>query len=121
MDLRTAEALSPQEYHARRTAERREECEARRLSVLRAARDAIRRLGPDHPAIRTVHIFGSVLVPGRFRADSDLDVAVACDTIEAETPFARALEDALHVPVDLRPLCGAVEEAVRESGERVYG
>lgn len=116
-----AETLSSQEFHARRAADLREKREQRRLSVLQAARDAIRRLGPDHPAIRTVHIFGSVLVPGRFRDDSDLNVAVNCDTIEAETPFARALEDALHVPVDLRPLRGAVAEAVRDGGERVYG
>ena len=34
------------------------------------------------------YLFGSLLRPGRFHAASDVDVAVECDDLEAETPFA---------------------------------
>lgn len=112
--------LTPREYHARRDAEQLAAREARRERVLGAAREAIRRHAPEHPGVRRVYLFGSVLRPGRFHARSDVDVAVDCD-LEAETPFARALENELRVAVDLRPLTGRVAEAVDEEGEKVYG
>jgi predicted nucleotidyltransferase len=121
MDLLTAKTLSPREYHARRAAERRAVREALREQKLREARESIRRLAPQWPAVRGVYLFGSVLCPGRFRAASDIDVALECDDLEAETPFARALERELGMPVDLRPLRGAVADAVRDSGEKIYG
>jgi len=121
MDLRTAKTLSPREYHARRAAERRAAREALRQRKLRQTCESIRRLAPDYPAVRAVYLFGSVLCPGRFRAASDIDIALECDDLEAETPFTRALERALGMPVDLRPLRGAVADAVRDGGEKVYG
>ena len=121
MDLRTAKTLSPREYHARRNAARRERRETARRRKLAEAREAIRRIAPRHPAVRSVFLFGSLLHPGRFHANSDVDVAIECDDLAAETPFARALEHELHVAIDLRPLSGAVAETVREEGEKVYG
>lgn len=121
MDLATIKTLSPREYHARRDAERHAAREALRAGKLRQARESIRRIAPLHPAVRRVYLFGSVLRPGRFREDSDIDVAIECDELEAETPFARALERELGMGVDLRPFEGAVAEAVRDSGEMVYG
>jgi predicted nucleotidyltransferase len=112
-------ALSPQEYHAQREQARREEREALRREVLGQARTAIRGLVPRFPAIRAVYLFGSVLAPGRFLPDSDVDVAIDCDDLETETPFWRALEESLHRNVDLRPRTGAVAQAVEDSGERV--
>ena len=120
MDLRTVKTLSPQEYHARRAASRLQEREALRESTLREARESIRRLAPEHPAVRRVYLFGSLLLPGRFRTNSDIDVAIECDDLAAETPFARALERELGTPIDLRPFEGAVGEAVGSSGEKVY-
>ena len=121
MNLRTAKTLSPREYHARRAAARRASREELRERRLREAREAIRRLAPRYPAVRRVYLFGSVLHPGRFHADSDIDVALECDDLETETPFARALERELATAIDLRPFTGAIAEAVRESGEKVYG
>jgi predicted nucleotidyltransferase len=120
MDLATAQRLSPREYHARRDAARRAEREALRERQLTAAREAIRTIAPRHPAIRAVYLFGSVLRPGWFTDDSDLDVAIEVDDLDSEGPFARALEAELGRFVDLRPLAGAVREAVRTEGERVY-
>lgn len=114
-------ALEPyREYHARRERKLREEREALRLRVLEQARGAIRRIAPEFPAIRTVHLFGSLLAPGRFHRESDVDVAVECDDLEIEAPFARLLEAALERDVDLRPRTGAVARAVETSGELCY-
>ncbi len=121
MDLRTAKNLSPREYHARRAASRREKRETLRQCKLEQAREVIRRLAPRFPAVRRVYLFGSLLRPGRFHAASDIAVALECHALEVKTPFARAPERAPATPIDLRPLAGAVAEAVRDGGERVYG
>ena len=120
MDLQTASTLTPREYHARRRAEQRARREAFQERKLTQAREAIRRLAPEYPGLRTVHLFGSVLESKRFRENSDIDVAVESDDLEAETPFARALEEALGMPVDLRPINGALGRTVHNTGERVY-
>jgi len=118
----TADAtdLSPREYHARRERARWEEREAARREVGERARAAIRGIAPRFPAIRAVYLFGSILQPGRFLPDSDVDVAVDCDDLAAETPFWRALEERLFRNVDLRPRAGAVAEAVATYGELCY-
>ena len=121
MDLRTVKSLTPREYHARRDAARWTEREALRRAKLEQAREAIRRLAPEFPAVHRVFLFGSLLRPGRFHAGSDIDVAIECDDLECETPFARALQRELGTLIDLRPLRGAVSEAVRDGGEKVYG
>lgn len=114
-------ALRPfREYHARRDRELRQEREALRLEVLESAREAVRRSAPLFPAIRAVYLFGSLLQPGRFRPNSDVDVAIDCDDIEMETPFWRMLEEELRRDVDLRPRIGAIARAVEEEGERCY-
>jgi len=116
----TSSTLSPPDYHARREQASRDEREALRLETLTQARAAIRRRAPAFPPLRAVYLFGSVVQPGRFHAASDIDVAVECEDIEVETPFARALESDLHRAVDLRPLEGPIARAVEQEGERVY-
>ena len=108
------------EYHARRDRELREEREALRLGVLERARDAVSRSAPRFPAIQAVYLFGSLLQPGQFRPDSDVDLAIDCDDVEVETPFWRMLEDVLERDVDLRPRIGAVARAVEQGGELCY-
>ncbi len=108
------------EYHARRESELRQEREALRLEVLERARAAVRQSAPLFPAIRAVYLFGSLLQPGHFQPNSDVDVAVDSDDIEVETPFWRRLEEALQRDVDLRPRIGAVARAVEQGGELCY-
>jgi predicted nucleotidyltransferase len=108
------------EYHARRERERWESREKLRLRVLEEAREAIRQSASRFKSIRAVHLFGSVLQPGRFHSGSDVDVAIDCDMIETETPFRRSLEEALARDVDLRPRVGAVARAVEICGELCY-
>ncbi len=108
------------DFHARREQARREAREILRLDVLKRAREAILRHAPEFPAIRAVYLFGSTLQPGQFHEASDVDVALDCEDIRAETPFWRALEDDLQRNVDLRPREGAVARAVEAYGERAY-
>ena len=112
--------LTSREYHARREQALRQEREGLREKVLAEAREAIRRLAPQFPAVRAVYLFGSVLAPGHFLEDSDVDVAVDCDDLTVETPFWRSLEEALERNVDLRPRIGAVARAVEDFGETCY-
>lgn len=112
--------MSSREYHARREQERWEERETLRRETLRRAHEAIQRRAPQYPAVRAVHLFGSILQPGRFHELSDVDVAVDCDDLETETPFWRSLEEELERNVDLRLRVGPIARAVEESGELCY-
>ncbi len=120
MRMEEAARLAYREYHARRDRERLQEMERLRLLVLEQAKDAIREIAPGFPAVHAVYLFGSVLHPGRFRPDSDVDVAVDCDDTEVETPFWRTLEERLERNVDLRPRLGAIARAVETGGELCY-
>lgn len=54
----------------------RAEREARRLAALEAARQAVLDCVPGYPSVRRAYLFGSVVRPGAFRQDSDVDIAV---------------------------------------------
>jgi predicted nucleotidyltransferase len=112
--------LSSRDYHARMDRERQAEREALRLEILERARMVIRQRAPELPAIRAAYLFGSLLQPGRFHPESDVDVAIDCDDVESETPFWRALERELERNVDLRPREGPIAQAVEDYGELVY-
>ncbi len=107
-------ALRPyREYHVRRDIElrqERQEKEALRLEVLERARDVVRRSAPRFPAIQAVYLFGSLLQPGWFLPDTDVEVAIDCEEIEVETPFWQLLEDALERNVLLVPKIWVVEK-----------
>lgn len=107
-------ALRPyREYHARRDIElrqERQEKEALRLEVLERAREAVCRSAPRFPAIQAVYLFGSLLQPGWFLPDTDVEVAIDCEEIEVETPFWQMLEDALERNVLLVPKIWVVEK-----------
>ena len=112
--------LEPVEYHRRRAAARWQERERRRLHWLARTRRAVQRLAPAEPAVQRVVLFGSLVRPGDFRPHSDLDMALDCADLEAESRLWRALEEELRRDVDLRPIAGAVAFAVETEGEVVY-
>lgn len=121
---RTAEGFRT--YHRRRAKERHEAREALRQKVLAEAKEAVSSLAPEFPALREIHLFGSILQPGRFTEKSDVDLAVdtdrgAEDPFEQESRFWRAMEEALRRNVDLRPLeHHGIRRIVDRDGERVY-
>ncbi len=118
MDPANLEAA--RQYHKERDARRRAEREAERTRWLERTRRVVKRLAGEYPAVRRVYLFGSLVQPGRFSGQSDIDIAVECDSLEEEGRFWRALERELLRPVDLRPLAGPLAEVVIEQGENVY-
>jgi len=107
-------------YHRERDQKLKAEREAERQKWLEKTRSAIQQIAPHHPFIQTVYLYGSLMQPGRFGTHSDLDLAVECDAIEAETPFWQDLEQALRRDVDLRPLVHPITFAVEFYGELAY-
>jgi predicted nucleotidyltransferase len=109
------------QYYHERDARRRASREAERQRWLQRVRDVVPRLALHYPGVRRLYLFGSLVQSGRFRADSDIDLAVECDTPETESALWRALERELERDVDLRPLTGAIVDAVADGGELLYG
>lgn len=68
------------EEYLRREQERRRRREELREQVLGQVRATVARLAPQEPAVRAVYLFGSLLQPGRFRPDSDVNLrrSLAC-------------------------------------------
>lgn len=107
-------------YYHEREARRRAQREVERQRWLQRVREAVSHLVLHYPGVRRVYLFGSLAQPGRFRPDSDIDVAVECDSLETENAFWRALEQKLGRDVDVRPLTGVITEAMKGRGEQIY-
>ena len=107
-------------YYYERETRRRAQREAGRHLWLQRVREAVLRLTPHYTGVQRIYLFGSLVQPGRFRPDSDIDVAVECDTVETESAFWQALEQNLKRNVDVRPLVGVIAELVITNGELVY-
>ena len=117
----SADFEAARRYYHGRAARQRVRREAERRQWLQRVRKAILRLVTQYPGVRRVYLFGSLVQPGWFGFNSDIDVAVECDTLETESAFWRALERELERDVDVRSLTGAVAETVTNRGEQVYG
>lgn len=94
-------------YQQRRAAQLAER-EAHRLRVLAIVLANWSTIMADVPSLKRAYLFGSLIKEGRFRPDSDIDIAVDELAPEHYTPLWDALEDSLdendwHM-VDLRPL-----------------
>ncbi|MFN8487642.1 MAG: nucleotidyltransferase domain-containing protein [Caldilineaceae bacterium] len=108
------------QYHQARETKLRTRCEEERLVWLARGQQAINHFAPTHVALQRVYLFGSVMQPGRFRPDSDIDVAVECTNLETESLFWSELERELQRDVDVRLYVGAIIDAVRWHGKLVY-
>lgn len=108
-------------YYCARETKRRQERETERLRWLQRAREAIMQIAPRYADIRRVFLFGSVTQANCFRPDSDIDVAVECDSPASESAFWRELTRCLQREVDVRPLVEPLTMVVLREGEQVYG
>lgn len=117
----TLDIKAARQYYHERETQRYAQREAERQRWLQRVRETVSHLARRYPEVRRVYLFGSLVQPGRFGFDSDIDVAVECDTLEIESVFWRALERELERDVDVRSLTGAVAEIVTDKGEQVYG
>lgn len=101
-----------------------EQREAGRKKALQAIHAIVPTIVAKYPAITTAYIFGSVLRPGAFRADSDIDIAIEGGSAEDYFALWHELEDAL--PdwfIDLRDLPPDTHfsQRVLKTGEKIYG
>ncbi len=101
-----------------------EEREAGRKKALEEIKAVAPTIAAKYPAIKTVYLFGSILRPGAFRADSDVDLAVEGGSAEDYFALWRELQEA--IPgwlIDLRDLPSGTlfTHRVHETGEKIYG
>lgn len=115
-----ARLIAARRYHTERERSRRRRREELRLRRLERVKEAVERLAPAYPAIGAVFVFGSLVRPDRYQETSDIDLAVDCADLEAESRFWRALEEELGLSIDLRPRSGPIARAVESTGERLY-
>ena len=95
----------------RKARSRREELRVRVLSDLQSALDA------SPVPLEHALMFGSVIVPGRFRLDSDVDVAVECIEPREYLALKSYLEGRLVREVDLVELDRChFAESIRRNG-----
>ncbi len=101
-----------------------EQHEALRQNALQAVHSVAPSVIAKYQTVTAAYLFGSILRPGAFQADSDIDIAL--EGVSAEDYFAlwRELEEALpDWLIDLRdlPLDQHFAKRVRNTGEKIYG
>ncbi|HRV95950.1 MAG TPA: nucleotidyltransferase domain-containing protein [Anaerolineae bacterium] len=107
-----------------RQQKRFEQQETIRIAVLDKVRKAIPAIVARYADVEAVYLFGSILRPGAFTYDSDIDVAV--EKISAEEYFRlwQDLETALpDWAIDLRDLPPDTNftRQIYRTGEKIYG
>lgn len=101
-----------------------EQRESRREVALRTVRDVVPAIVAQYPEVKAAYMFGSILRPNAFRADSDIDIAIEGGSAETYFALWRELEAALSEwVIDLRELPTGTRftQRVRETGEKIYG
>ena len=101
----------------------RAERERLRQKALVEIRQAVHAVVGRYPVLRRVYLFGSVIRPGAFRLDSDIDVAV--EGLDMGTCFDLWADMERAMPgwtLDVRALAGAdgFSERVRQRGMLLY-
>ncbi len=107
-------------YHRQRTERLHRERVAYQQLWLVKVKKAVAEVVADFPTIHKVYLFGSLLRPQRFNEGSDIDLAVVCADIRAETPFWRRLEQRLQRSVDVRPMVDTLVDVVLSEGMLLY-
>ena len=97
--------------------------EALRQRAKGAALEAILRIISRYPQVKQVYLFGSVVQPGQFHEESDIDIAVAGTDAAAYFDLWRALEEGCPGwMIDLREINAPshFSDVVRQTGELIY-
>ncbi len=99
---------------------RRQERERLRLERLQEVETLLKRYFSDFPTTK-VYLFGSVLMPGRFTSDSDIDIAVENHPADRLDLYS-ALSSLLPYPVDVVVMeqCHFAS-AIRQNGRLLTG
>lgn len=127
--MQTLSSLSPKAIATyRRTFQQRAQArfqarEKRRQQAKRAVCDAIRMVMPHYPSVQQVYLFGSVIKPGAFRRDSDVDIGVVGANMALCLDIWRDLEQAApEWMLDVRSLDAQnrLTKRIRQKGELIY-
>jgi predicted nucleotidyltransferase len=100
-----------------------QEKEKRRQNAKRAVYHAVEPVISHYPTVQRVYLFGSVLKPGAFDADSDIDIGVEGADTALCFDIWRELEQAIpEWTLDVRSLDSedTFAERVRRKGELIY-
>ncbi len=98
--------------------------EAAREKALQAARAVAPGIIAKYPAIGAAYLFGSILRPGAFGSDSDIDIAIEGGSAKDYFDLWHDLEKALpNWFIDLRDLPPDTyfTRRVYRTGEKIYG
>lgn len=99
-------------------------CESARKKALLAVRSTAPGIIAKYPAVTAAYLFGSILRPGAFGSDSDIDIAIEGGGAADYFTLWHELEEALpDWPIDLRDLPPGTyfSERVYQQGEKIYG
>lgn len=119
IDVREAKRILQARYQ-----KQLEERETARNEALQAVRTVVPEVVTKFPAVSAAYLFGSILRPGAFRADSDIDIAIEGGSARDYFAVWHTLEEALpHWLIDLRdlPPDTGFTRRVKERGEKIYG
>jgi len=109
--------------YQRRLAQQHQAREKRRREALTAVTAALSPIAAAFPSIKRVYLFGSIIRPGQFHEQSDIDVGVVGATAVDYFGFWRELEYKLpDWLIDLRDVGDASHFANRakQSGNQLY-
>lgn len=98
--------------------------EAKRKKAFQEIKAVAPAIVVKYPAVKRMYLFGSILRPGAFRADSDIDLAIEGGSAEDYFALWRDLQEALSDWfIDLRDLPAETifTQRVYETGEKIYG
>lgn len=101
----------------------RQKREARRQKALQMAQQVIPPIAATYPSVRRVYLFGSILRPGFFHQQSDIDIALDGSTAHDYFDFWRTLEEAMpNWTIDVRELDNNsfFSNQVRQTGLLLY-
>lgn len=127
--MNSATSLSSEEIaRYRRSFQQRAESqlaarEKQREQAKQAARNAITTVMSGYPMVQRVYLFGSVVQPGAFRNNSDIDVGVEGADMALCLDIWRDLEkETSGWQFDVRPLESeeSFSDRIRQKGELVY-
>lgn len=101
----------------------RQKNETRQKKVLPVVKQAVRKVMPMYPTVQRVYLFGSLIRPGAFRTDSDIDLGIEGVNMADCFDIWRDLEQIVtDWNFDVRPLEAddLFSERVRTKGVLIY-
>lgn len=121
--LRDTQTAAYRRNFQARIQRQQDKLEAGRKTALQATLAAAPAVIAACPSVQRAYLFGSVIQPGGFHLESDVDIAVEGIAAQAYTTLWRALEEALpEWNIDLRDISqpSPFADLIRQTGLLIY-